>query len=332
MDFIESLLAQASSGPQVHPEVLETLGRQASQLFQQKGISLNDAIQQVAAAHPELTPEHLKRVVEFANTVTFQEMFQNSADKNVHFEVADPGVVLRDLKDGGTPSHDGKPLNTDDYNKPPKTQEAGFPEAEQLFSQQFTSGGNGGTVDMPKVASARLDNHEMHANPLEDLFDTKLRLEASREKIAAANETMDLMLKQAKEDFYRAVKNEVLDPDGAGLGGVIGVMQKVASFNHCAPALQNATMRLLEEGVHPEVLDESLHKQAGSVVNYNHPIVRTWSAMHKLAQELVTSNQALADVDSMLEKTAGALASGIKETVGVRGKVPSGLRQRFPRK
>ena len=51
-------------------------------------------------------------IAEFANNETFHRLFQSSDDKNVHFDIVEPGNVIRDLKDGGSPSHDGKALNS----------------------------------------------------------------------------------------------------------------------------------------------------------------------------------------------------------------------------
>src|SRR3954463_14072601 len=100
--MFENLLTQPST-PQVSPELLETLGRSASRMFLQQKVPLNDAVRQLVAEHPGLGDEHLRRIVEFANNTTFQEMFQGGTDKNVHFPVADPGVIVRDVKDGGSP-------------------------------------------------------------------------------------------------------------------------------------------------------------------------------------------------------------------------------------
>ena len=333
--MFESLLTQ-SSGPRVDPETLEMLGRKASQMYQQQGVPLNQAVAQVVADQPDIGNEHIKRIVEFANTVTFQEMFQGSEDKNVHFDIADPGVILRDLKDGGTPSHDGKPLSMSDYTAPPKTQEAGAPDVEQLFSQQFTSGGNGGTTDMPKVASVRVD-HELHADPIEDVYDTHVRLKATREKLASSFETMHMLLNETKEELYQEVKQQVLDPYGAGLGGVVGALEKVADHVTIHVLLGPMIDRMIEERI-PADLNTSLEKRAGSVVNYQHPLLAKTDAIVKLASEMVVCEKAIDDVDGMLEQTmgvlkqAGAMTTGVKKAVGSRGKVPGALRQRFPRK
>ncbi len=376
MNPFDQLLTQ-NSGSAVAPEVLEMLGRKASQLFQSQGLPLNQAIAQVVADHPELGNEHVKRIVEFANTVTFQEMFQNSEDKNVHFDVADPGVVLRDLKDGGTPSHSGKTLSSD-YQKPPLPVGSG-PDLDASLMQQFTGSGQsmseatkvasvhsilrgakkngkflagvaaGGAaaytgaraakrlIDGPeKTASVDSVDHEKHANPIEDIYDAMIRMQSTKDKLAESYETMDLKLKDAQEDFYRNVKQQI--DNGDGLGGVVGVLEKLASEDLVEAVMIPVTHRLMRDGYDRTHLLESLHKTAGVVPNLNHPLLASFDAITKLANEMAVCDRAIEDTDTMLselkipfKKLAGALTTEVKDAIGPHGKIPAGIRQRFPR-
>lgn len=386
MNPFSQLLTQ-SSGSQVAPETLEMLGRQASQLFQAQGIPLNDAVSQVVANHPELGNEHMQRIIEFANTVTFQEMFQNSEDKNVHFDVADPGTILRDVKDGGSPAHDGKPLSgMGDYSKmPQKPQQDGL---NQAFDAQFLGGSSGGDDQQMKTAniknlgefahSARKNartmgnvaalggaayagargakrlidgkektaadireelsvNHELHANPIDDAFDAHQRLQASRDKLATSYESMNSLLKEAQKNLYEEVKAQVLDPDGAGLGGVIAVLEKVAEADILEALMEPITNQLVQDGIRAEILNTSLKKTAGVVVNLDHPILAIADSIVKVAGEMVNCSKALDDLDEMIKQTsalfkqAGALTNGVRDAVAHKGAVPAGIRQRFPR-
>lgn len=376
MDPFAQLLTQ-SSGSNVAPETLEMLARQASQMFQGQGIPLNQAIAQVAANHPELGNEHINRIVEFANTVTFQEMFQSSADKNIHFDVADPGVVMRDLKDGGSPSHDGKTMGNE-YMAPP--QNTADTAMNQAFDAQFLgqeknanlknlgqfahkakkTGKQVGGIAVAGAAAytgARgakrvIDgkektaweireeiavDHERHANPIEDAFDAKIRLRATREKLAQSYEHMDGLLKAAQADFYAEVKSQVLDPDGAGLGGVIAVLEKVAEPDFVEALLTPVAEQLVQEGIRADDLNRSLVKVAGVVVNMEHPIISQADAIVKVAGEMVRCSQAIDDTDKMLTdleavfKQAGALTNGVRDAVDHKGLLPAGIRQRFPR-
>lgn len=328
MGPFDELLTQ-NSGSQVAPETLEMLGRQASQMFQTKGVPLNQAVSQVLSSHPELKNEHIKRIVEFANTVTFQEMFQNSTDKNVHFDVADPGVILRDLKDGGSPGHEG---TLSDYQQRPAPTSQGN-ELDTALMQQFT--GSSTSPDQIKTASER--NQELHANPLEDAWDAQIRLQATRDKLAESHEQMDIMLKAAQEDFYQQVRLQVADDQGSGLGGVIGALSKIAEEDIVEALLTPVAKRLVKEGFSKEHLDTSMKKTAGAVPNLEHPLFASADAIVKLASEILACDSAITDVDAMLVdtnrlfKNAGALTTGVKKAIGNAGHVPAGVRQRFPR-
>lgn len=391
MGPFDQLLTQPS-GTNVHPETLEMLGRKASELFQTQGIPLNQALSQVLANHPELGNEHIKRIVEFANTVTFQELFQNGEDKNVHFDVADPGVILRDLKDGGSPAHDGKTLKgNQDYMRPPQQQLGGdnAGDLDAALMQQFT--GSSPSPDNVKVAGAitrsevvrgakkngkmllgaaavggaayagargakrlidgkekkektasdlRDDlyvDHERHANPVEDAYDAQVRLQATRDSLVSSYENMDLLMKQAQEDFYQQVRLQVGDPEGAGLGGVLGALEKVAEPDILEVLMEPVAARLVKEGFSQAYLNKSLTKTAGVVPNLEHPLFAAADSILKLASEMLVCSKALDDVDNMLRqtnevfKTAGALTTGVKKVIDHHGHVPAGIRQRFPR-
>jgi hypothetical protein len=319
--FSLDILSQ-QSGSRVAPETLEMLGRKASQMLQQNGVPLNQAIKELAAQHPELGNEHLKRVVEFANNVTFQEMFQNSQDKNVHFEVADPGVILRDLKDGGSPAHDGRPM--DDYGTAPKQ-----PMNSEVSDQIWPSGGGGdGSVKMASAPVLTADEAYDHQQQVQGLVN----------KLAESYELAEGALTDAKERLYDAVKQEVVQSDGAGLGGVMGALTKLASEEMVGAVLPGMVERLREEGFQPNQLERSLEKRAGAFVNHQHPLATSFQDVIKIANELVTTGAALSQAESELsqakaefKKLAGPLTSAVRDAIDHTGKLPAALRQRFPR-
>lgn len=326
--FSQDLLSQ-SAGSRVAPELLETLGRKASQMFQQNGVPLNQAVRELAAQHPELGNEHIKRVVEFANNVTFQELFQNGADKNVHFDVADPGVILRDLKDGGSPAHDGRTMN--DYAAPPK--QSGMQDAnadtksldQHIWPAQGPDGG--GSF---KAASSNIS--------VDDLFDHQRQLRGTLDKLAESHELAGYALDDAKDRLYGAVKHEILHPDGAGLGGVVGALTKLASEDLVGSVLPGMIERLREEGYQPRQLEASMEKRAGVAVNPQHPLVVSFRDLIKVAHEMVvtqnaidTTNRELDQVTAELKKVAGPLTSGVRDALHHSGKLPPAVRQRFPR-
>tara|TARA_B100000214_G_C23972174_1_gene630758 strand:+ start:1655 stop:2416 length:762 start_codon:yes stop_codon:yes gene_type:complete len=72
---------------------LASLGKQASDSYIQHGIPLTESIVKLASSRPDLTKEHVQRVVENANLLTFEELFKSSSDKHVTFDLADPDEI-----------------------------------------------------------------------------------------------------------------------------------------------------------------------------------------------------------------------------------------------
>lgn len=180
-------------------------------------------------------------------------------------------------------------------------------------------------------------DHELHANPVEDAYDAHIRLQATRDKLAESHETMTNLLKHAQADFYAEVKSQVLDPDGAGLGGVLAVLEKVAEEDIVEALMTPVTQQLVRDGVRSDELNRSLTKTAGIVVNLEHPLIVHADSIVKLAGEIVRCSAAIDETDAMLEQTsavfkqAGALTNGIRDAVDHKGNLPAGIRQRFPR-
>jgi len=96
---------QQASARRVSGEELETFGKSAAALFHQGDVdNLNDAVVKTIKKEA-LSPEQVKRVVEFTNTHAFIDEFrkEGEATKYVHFEhgPAHPAEVIKDLNDGG---------------------------------------------------------------------------------------------------------------------------------------------------------------------------------------------------------------------------------------
>lgn len=76
---------------------LASLGKQASTMFMEQGVPLNDAIVKIASTRPDMTKEHVQRVIENANLITFEDMFKAASDKHVSFPLAEPDVIHDEL-------------------------------------------------------------------------------------------------------------------------------------------------------------------------------------------------------------------------------------------
>jgi hypothetical protein len=322
MDVFEQLLTSGSSRS-VNPETLEYIGKKASNEFLEKRASLNSAIVKLAAQHPELNNEHIHRIVEFANNATFQHLFEKDHDKNVHFDIADPGTIIRDLRDGGSPAHSGKVLhNNNDYHRLPPREEksssmgmggTGTSDPQSgmadLFNRENFSGRMGQGEAVEKVASAAgLDpSWEGSANPVNDIYAEHVKLTRARDELSAAYESSDMLLKQARADFYKAAKAEVIGQNGAGIDGVATVIQKLAGNKFAEQELYPVIERLIREGVSSDLLVSQFNKTAGKLINPEHPLVLATAGMVKCASEREVAFEALSDIEKGLEKTAAFL-------------------------
>ncbi len=94
---------------------LASLGKRASDLHRKQGMQLNDAVVKVASAERGLTPEHVTRITENANLITFEEMFKEADSKHVVFDLADPVEVVNTLQ---SPNED-QLRSSFEYNMPP---------------------------------------------------------------------------------------------------------------------------------------------------------------------------------------------------------------------
>jgi hypothetical protein len=330
----EQLISGAKSDAP-RADLLETLGKKAAAQYLQNDVPLNESIVKLASEYANLNNEHLKRIAEFANNSVFQEMHSRDADKNVHFDIADPGVIIRDLRDGGSPAHDGKTLNAglpaskrsyvptpsqnQDYQGPPPNtpNTDGFADVTsgmaELSRQDGHTGLQGAGEPIAKVASAGFEGL-IHANPIDDIFDTTIRLRATREKLAATHENFDFALKSAKQDFYGELKKIALDQGGEGLMGVVNAVKLASPNDSFAFAVMKPMVeRLVEEGALRESQVSGLQKVASQkIVNLRHPIMVAYAGIMKMAEEKVRSKEALRQVDEALDTTSAWMKANLQ--------------------
>lgn len=78
---------------------LATLGKRASDLHRMQGVELTNAVVKVASSERGLTDEHITRITENANLITFEEKFKASDSKHVVFDLADPTEVISNMQE-----------------------------------------------------------------------------------------------------------------------------------------------------------------------------------------------------------------------------------------
>lgn len=286
----QTLLQQANARP-VSGEELEVFGKAAaSEYMRGRSATLNDAVVGTVK-QAGLSPEQVKRVVEFANTAAYLQEFkkEGSTHKYIHFDggPASPSEVLKDLNDGGGGTVFDRGMA--DYHQPP------MPKTASVMQRNFSR------LGLEKVASA---------DPREDLLwgafgveeeplpyaDPWRESEDMREKLATMRDNLNSDLSMTEGEFrditdqlYDMVKQAAMA--GTPLGYIVQAWQHVtpgdgfvkAAFSHIGP-------RLVEEGIfNYDGVGESLTKHASSgVVNPEHPLVGTFagfcSHLMKLAE------------------------------------------------
>ena len=168
-DLPSVMLLQQSHAVPRSGEELEVLGKCAAQKYVEGACgNLSDAVVETVK-HAGLSPEQVKRVVEFANTDAYLTEHRKEGEaKYVTFEggPADPAEVLRDLNDGGGGTVFDRGLA--DYSLPPlsKVASSGL-EERNLASLEKTAAaaGFGPTLsdiagDMSRTANSR---HQMRS-------------------------------------------------------------------------------------------------------------------------------------------------------------------------
>lgn len=188
MDEMPFGLARKETYAALSASDMEDLGKEASSMFLCGGVPLNDAVVKLAERHPSISPHQVKRVVEFANTETFQKLFEKQADdKNIEFDLADPGVILRNL-DLGAKGGISCPTPSEYSSGPVKMAHADV-EADLALARMF--GVNLVPDGVGKTASAPASAYSPSDRVLADM--------RAKEKLASFSPTERiLMLKTAQ--------------------------------------------------------------------------------------------------------------------------------------
>jgi hypothetical protein len=294
------LIQQVHARP-VTGEHLEVLGKQASARWSSgESKTLTEAVVQTVK-HAHLSPEQVKRVVEFANQDAYLREFkkEGSDHKFVEFSggPADPSEILKDLNDGGGGSvyDDGM----GDYSTPPAEKRASLEDGLDKIAEAF-----GADEPLP------------YADPKAPLVELRDKLAHARNAVADQISGLEVMYADLADQVYGRVKQAALG--GATLGEVVQVLSEVApTVDHMKVAFQLMTPRLLREGVFHSgaEMQASFSKTASSkLVNKEHPLCvdfeefcETLSKLAELRGAEADCRSALADVEGILAKE-GSLA------------------------
>lgn len=317
-------MQQAQAKPRTGEE-LETFGKHASKLYLSGQCkTLSEAVV-TSVKTASLSPEQVKRVVEFTNTSAFLEKFasEGPTHKVVTFEGGPASFpdVIRDLNDGGDPAVFDKAASLADYSEPP-------PDVETLASRNFHR--LTGSLDTKLAEAFAVQEIPIpYAEPLRDAADMKdkvagLYAEAQHEIDQLETRYLDLC-----DLLYGQVKQAALE--GIPLGHILHIWQTVSTEpEFFKVAFEGLSPRLVENQVFNgmDAIAESLQKTAGvGQVNPAHPMVGIFTdfcdTLSKLAATRAVQNEIAAELDvlSTFLKKASAAEAG-RATKGVLEYVP----------
>lgn len=306
--------AHAHSG-----EYLEVLGKKAAARWGAgEHKTLTEAVTETVK-QAQLSPEQVKRVIEFANTSAYLEQFgkEGSTHRVVDFPggPADPSEILKDLNDGGGGTVFDR--GTGDYDAPPSAHKISSAKAEEELFQMLA-----------KSASAEGPAQLPFENPHGEVIELKDKLAGAADHLQSQISGLEVMYADLGDRVYHQVKQAALS--GISLGEVVQAWQTVApSEDHIKVAFTLITPRLLREGVFHgvEQMTASVDKTAGArAVNPEHPLVVEFGefceALSKLAELRGARTEIrahLANLQNYIKTAAGGILGKTWNAAGRAG-------------
>lgn len=299
----QGLLQQLNARP-VSGEHLEVLGKHASDLWcGGRCDTLTEAVVETVK-HAGLSPEQVRRVIEFTNTHAYLSEFKKEgAHKVIDFGSggpADASDILKDLNDGGGGSVFDR--GTLDYDQPPTEKKLASARAERELVLAFGDG------DAPLP----------FANPLGEAVDLRDKLAAANDHLLAQLSGLEVMYADLADRLYHEVKQASLT--GVPLADVIAAWQTVSPADeYIKVAFELFSPRLLREGVFRSLDDMtgSVDKTASiGIVNEEHPLVVDFSEFCEVLSKLAECRVSRDEVATAL----GQMTLFLKEGGGVYGK------------
>jgi hypothetical protein len=297
-DLPSAVLLQQSNARPIGGEDLEVMGKEAAARFVDgRCDSLNTAVVETIK-HAGLSPEQVKRVVEFANTDAYlQEFRKEGQHKVVEFDggPANYADILKDLNDGGG----GTVFDTgsSDYDLPP-------PSSEKTASAVRDRMG----FEDPKLAAAFSvqETPIPYAEPLQDSLLLQEKLAKVYDNVSERLSMLETHYLDVTDRLYEQVKQASLD--GATLGQIVAAWSTITDEpTFMKIAFEKMTPRLLDGQVFASkgAIGESLTKTACSgIVNAAHPLVHTYGEFCETLVKMAESRKAQGEVSESLDKIA----------------------------
>ena len=273
MDSFFEKLANSSIGVQ-SSEHLRLLGKRAAGMYMRKEAeSLTDAVR-LSVEGEDLSKEQVQRISEMANQASWQTMFHESDNPDVHFEPANADDVIGSM--AAKPDVVYSDAGALDYYSDVPNQSV---PADMDLAEAF-----GLKVDSPQYESINPTGEEQR----------------EVQKVASALDTarygVDIVageLAEAGETFYQMVKRAHLD-DGLGLLQIAqAVGEAVQDRAYGVALMKQASARIGAEGVRFDEKGEMRKLAQLMVVNTDHPLMHQAAILEKLAYSYYSAEEEL---------------------------------------
>ncbi len=319
-------LLQQQHARKVSGQELEVMGKHAARKYLSGSCdTLSDAVVETVK-EAGLSPEQVKRVVEFANTDAYLQEFrkEGSDHKYIHFHggPANPSEILKDLNDGGG----GTVFDTgvSDYNQPPPDfKKTAQRNRERLGLDKVASAINPADREL-RAAFDVQERPIPFADPWNEATAMRDKLAGARDHLNSELSGLEVEFLTVCDDLYHQVKQAALND--VPLGHIIQAWGEIVPGpEYVKLAFQRISPRLLKEGVfHSRTeIGDSLTKQASGMADQRHPIVRSFAAfcgrLDKLAQVRTTRDE----ISGAFNRIDWFLKEGMKKEArgGAVGKV-----------
>lgn len=283
-------------------EELEAFGKKAADIWSSgKHERLTDAVVETIK-QAGLSPEQVRRVVEFANTSAYLHEFNKEGSHRViEFDggPADPAAVLQDLNDGGGGTvFDRGSL---DYTAPPREKRASAGEWDGLLKEAFPHA----AVDMTP-----------RERPLGDVIDLRDKLASLYENQTSTLSGLEMIYQDVSSNLYHQVKQAAMS--GLTLGEVLRAWAPfVEDPTYVKVAFSVVTPHLIKDGVFSEAdVGKSIEKTGSDrQVNPAHPLVGTMIEFCDTLNKLAEARRSRDEVKVAYDEATSFLRHGSTENI-----------------
>jgi hypothetical protein len=318
-DLPSTALLQQANARSISGEDLEVFGKEAASRYTGgRSQTLNEAVVETVK-HAGLSPEHVKRVVEFANTNAFLHEFRKEGDhKVVEFQggPANYSDILKDLNDGGGGTVFD--AGSSDYEGPPPA----------LAKTAAANEDRLGVGDVKLASAFGIDEKPIpYAEPLQDSLELKEKLASLYEGVSSSLSSLETHYIDVCDHLYGEVKEAALS--GTTLSQIVAAWSTVNDDPvFIKAAFQQMTPRLLQGEVFAskEAIGESLIKMANvGIVNPKHPLVETYGEFCETLSKLAGARQVQQETLQSLDQISTFLKAAVRG--GLAGKAWRGAKE-----